>query len=436
MSARTIAEGLASAFLEAPAWNVDALARSGREALAARPRWMRALARAVIASFEEAPHDRFEALVTFIAEIDPDVTGLHVRRWRAPSLVMRESPFGVPVLATTGDLADWLGVTAGELEWLADERGLERCARDIRLQHYVYRWVPKPRGGVRLLEAPKARTKALQRRILHEILDGVPPHEAAHGFVRGRSIRTHAAVHAGKRAVLRIDLADFFLSVPSARVIAIFETIGYPRPVARALAALCTNRAPVKSMRIAPLTSAEEIAQIRRTEALARARHLPQGAPTSPAIGNLCARALDVRLQAAAEAIGAVYTRYADDLTFSGDETFARRAARFSSLVAAIALESGFVVNHRKTRLARSAQRQLVTGLVVNRGVAIPRDVYERYEAILFNCVRHGPEAQNREQVSDFRATLRGIVAHVASVQPARGQRLHELFERIEWPAG
>ena len=83
-----------------------------------------------------------------------------------------------------------------------------------------------------MIEQPKPRLKALQRRILHEIVDWIPVHEAAHGFVRGRSARTHAALHAGRRVVVRLDLEDFFAAVVAARVYGIFRTAGYPEAVA------------------------------------------------------------------------------------------------------------------------------------------------------------------------------------------------------------
>jgi hypothetical protein len=166
---------------------------------------------------------------------------------------------------------------------------------------------------------------------------------------------------------------------------------------------------------------------------LARTRHLPQGAPTSPAIANLAAYGLDVRLSAAASAVSARYSRYADDLVFSGDASFARRAVRFVHLVEKIAREEGFVVNRAKTRLMRKGARQSVTGVVVNERPTIGRAEAERLEAILFNCVRYGPATQNRDGVPEFRAHLRGMVAHASGIDTQRSARLVELFARIAW---
>jgi hypothetical protein len=433
MMPRDLAEGLASAFLGAKSWSARALAAEGAAALGERPEWLRYVVKCVLVVFDDPPRADFEELARVIAGLAIVYDGHHIRRWRAPALSMRARRWLVPALATTGELAAWLDLEPARLEWYADIRGLERCARDRRMQHYTYRWVAKRGGGRRLLEAPKAHTKALQRMILHGILDVVPPHDAAHGFRHGRSIRTHALAHAGRDVVLRMDLADFFLSIPSARVVALFRALGYPSPVALAMGALCTNRAPSEIATIARYTPRSEIDAIRDAERLARTRHLPQGAPTSPAIANLCAYGLDVRLGNAARSAGATYTRYADDLVFSGDATFARRAHRFAALAAAIAIDEGFRPNHRKTRMMHRSGRQVVTGLVVNAHPAIRRADYERYEAILVNCIRHGPASQNRDAHPDFRAHLRGLVAQVASIQPERGRKLAALLERVSW---
>jgi hypothetical protein len=106
--------------------------------------------------------------------------------------------------------------------------------------------MPKRTGGMRLLEAPKPTLKAIQRRVLREILDRVPPHEAAHGFRSGRGILSHARAHAGRTALLRMDVEDFFISIPAGRVHGVFRTLGYPEEAARVLTGLCTSRAPAE----------------------------------------------------------------------------------------------------------------------------------------------------------------------------------------------
>ncbi len=339
---------------------------------------------------------------------------------------------GLPDLPSVGALAAWLGEPVGALDWFADRW---RVAGDAAspLQHYHYRWVPKRgrSGGMRLIEIPKARLRRLQRHILRGILDRVPPHPAAHGFRRGHSCVTHAALHAGRDVVIRMDLQDFFAGIAAARIHALFETLGYPAAVAGILARVCVNRAPR-----AVLNDRQAAAALGWAARHALASpHLPQGSPCSPALANLCAYRLDVRLQALAASLGASYSRYADDLAFSGGIVLARAASRLHVQVAAIALEEGFRIQTRKTRCMRAGTRQQVTGVVVNAHPNMARDDYDRLKATLANCVRHGPVSQNRAGHADFRAYLAGRIAYVRMVNADRAMKLQRLMDAIAWPA-
>jgi RNA-directed DNA polymerase len=338
----------------------------------------------------------------------------------------------VPPLRTTGAVAEWLGLTHGQLDWFADCQGREARYPAGPLRHYSYLWL-KGRGGKRrLLEAPKRRLKEIQRRLLHDILDFVTPHPAAHGFRSGRSVATYAAAHVGKRIVLRFDLRSFFPSVRTSRVQAVFRTAGYPRDVARILAGLCTNRVPDD---IWEGLSPEEgrLCGVATNRLLYRRAHLPQGAPTSPALANLCAYRLDCRLDALARSLDATYTRYADDLAFSGGELLERGARRFQVLVGSIALDEGFELQMRKSRFMRQGVRQQLAGVVVNTRTNIRREDFDLLKAILTNCIRSGPASQNRDGHADFRGHLAGCIAYAAMLNPERCQRLRGLLDRIAW---
>ncbi|MES2901000.1 MAG: reverse transcriptase family protein [Pseudomonadota bacterium] len=338
------------------------------------------------------------------------------------------SALSLPALATVGELARWLDIRPDELAWFANKWRVPSSA-ESPLQHYHYRWMAKRSGGARLIEIPKKRLRLLQQKILRGILDHVPPHQAAHGFRRGRSCLTHASLHTGRQLVLRMDLKDFFPSIPASRVQAMFARLGYGAGVAGVLARLCVNRTPAG----AALTSPAALSFSER-HAL-RTPHLPQGSPCSPALANACAFRLDVRLDSFAKSMLASYSRYADDLVFSGGSELARGLERFHIQVAAIALEEGFAVNTRKTRGMRQGTRQEVTGVVVNAHANLPRAQFDALKAILTNCVRHGPQTQNREGRDDFRAWLTGRVAYAAMVNPARGARLHKLLHAVVWTA-
>jgi RNA-directed DNA polymerase len=124
-------------------------------------------------------------------------------------------------------------------------------------------------------------------------------------------------------------------------------------------------------------------------------------------------------------------TRYADDLAFSGDETFARNVRFFVARAGAIAIEEGFHVNHRKTRVMRRGRRQMLCGVVVNDTANLPRRERDRLRATLFNAARSGLDAQNRDGRPDFRRYLEGRVAWAASLNPEFGRRAQQLLARV-----
>jgi RNA-directed DNA polymerase len=345
--------------------------------------------------------------------------------------VLAARHWNLPAIETTGDLARWLSVHPGQLEWFADLKGLCSKLNRDKLQHYLYRILEKRSGGVRVIESPKRELKQLQRWILHSILDHIPPHPCVHGFVKGRSVVTFASPHAGQRVVLRLDLDNFFPAFPAARAQALFRTLGYPENVADRLGGICSNAVPSSVWRNRPLGIG--IDPWYHARILYTRPHLPQGAPTSPALANATAYRLDCRLAGLAKTAEAVYTRYADDLAFSGGEEFSRVVERFSLHAAAIALEEGFGLNHHKTRIMRPGVRQTLAGIVVNQRPSLRRHDLELLEAILVNCLRHGPESQNRKGVPDFHAHLEGRVGYVEMVNREKGRKLRAIFEQIKF---
>jgi len=339
----------------------------------------------------------------------------------------------IPVIESAAGLAACLHVDVNDLLWLADLKGLGAKLGRPRLNHYHYRPVTKSTGGVRLIEIPKPRLKNVQRRILAGILGRIPPHPAVHGFVKSRSIKTYATPHVGQRVVLRMDLQDFFPSFPAARIAAVFRIAGYLESVAEPLAGLCTNSVPRKLL--AHLSPSMTYDNLRDARDIYERPHLPQGAPTSPLLANLCTYRTDCRLSGLANSVGAHYTRYADDLAFSGDSSFARNVESFSIHVAAILMEEGFRVNHRKTRVMRQGVRQHLAGVVANARVNTPRCDFDSLKAILTNCVRRGPDGENRDARPQFRAHLEGRISFVESIHQERGAKLRAIFERIVWPS-
>lgn len=332
-------------------------------------------------------------------------------RTQAPPDIQRLRTMNLPELKDTGDVLGWLDLTISELVPLANPGD-----RTPPKSNYVEWAVKKKRGGVRILCAPKQRLKRVQRKIKEKILDRIPVDDCVHGFVRGRNIVSNATPHVGATIVINLDLVDFFGHVYFPRVMGIFRRVGYGKDVSRWLALLCTH--------CPHGTALKGVSQADISATSAR-RHAVQGAPTSPQVANLAARKLDRRLTGLSKRFGCNYTRYADDLTFSGDEAFKRGLTRFLPLVHKIIRNERFQINRRKQRVLRPGRRQDVTGVVVNRKINVRRDEYDRLKAIMHNAEKAGSLlSQNRDGRKDFRAYLLGRAAHVAMLNPERGERL------------
>ncbi len=330
-------------------------------------------------------------------------------RWPLKLDKRKLSRYDLPQLASPDALASWFNIPPGRLFWFTYRQ------RTDRVWHYFRFTIPKRTGGERVILAPKAELKAIQQQILNEILARVPVHSRAHGFVNGRSIITNATPHIGQAYVLNLDLKDFFPTITYARVCGLFASLGYPLSVARELAFLCTTDDRQLETRL--------IGNKKTTLYVSHdINRLVQGAPTSPAISNLIARRLDARLYGLARSLGFTYTRYADDLTFSGPDK--EKALRILDVAQRIIAAEGFVVNQEKTRLYPQSTRQIVTGIVVNTQLSTPRQLRRQIRAILHKARYSGLEAQNRAGHDDFMAHLVGLIAHVHNVNPEQGQRL------------
>lgn len=261
-----------------------------------------------------------------------------------------------------------------------DEEKLESIARTAETR---YRRYPiQGRSKVRWIEAPDEELKEVQRRFLDRLAYRLPTTEWAHGFVPERSIVTHARNHVGQPWVVTADLRDFFPSMSAERV---FQALAPLEPDARVVALVT------------------------------RAGRLPQGAPTSPHLANVIFGPVDLDL---AE-LGWTYSRYADDLAFSGDGDPRRLVDGIRSVVE----KHGFRLASRKTRIMGRHQRQWVTGLVVNDRVSVPRDVRRILRAALH---------RSRERMD---AEILGRLAYVRFVHPGFAERERYAILRLGGPS-
>lgn len=319
---------------------------------------------------------------------------------------------GLPVLHTPADLAVVLGLSISKLRWLCFHT--EAATRIL----YVQFEVPKKSGGTRTLSAPHSLMASVQDWVLGSILAKLPTEDSAHGFVSGRSTITNALPHVRKDVVVNVDLEAFFPSIRFARVRHLFRRLGYSGAVATLLALICTECPRRK------VTYAGSVYFVATGP-----RGLPQGACTSPALSNQIARRLDRRLAGFAKKLDFTYTRYADDLTFSAGPGLREKIGYLLAKVRHVAEEEGFAINGKKTRVQKPESRQTVTGLVVNAAPAVPRDVVRRLRAILHRAKTEGLAAQNRERHANFSGWVEGMIAYIAMVKPAEGEKLWAAYE-------
>jgi RNA-directed DNA polymerase len=335
---------------------------------------------------------------------------------------------GLPEIAHLDDLAELVGTTRNEIIFLASRPQYSEPT------HYTIKELPKKSGGTRLLMVPMPRMKAVQRALNAKLISRLPVHEAAHGFRKGRDVLTSASPHVGKDVVVSVDIEDFFPSFTFRRVSGYFRNLGYGRGTSVVLANLTTARLRDASKKRSN-RDAWMLAPVHNHVDAARRYHpeIPQGAPTSPGLANAISRRMDKRLHALAQKFGAEYTRYADDLTFSGNDELAKSVGNLLQIVRQIVRTEGLRLNEKKTRIMRKGRQQRVTGVVVNQQTNVSRREFDKLKAILHNCIKHGPDSQNRENVPDFREHLRGRIAHITHIGPERGRKLMRMFEQIRW---
>jgi hypothetical protein len=356
----------------------------------------------------------------------------------------RLNELGLPVVRHLDQASQLLEKSRKELIYRQGRRHTSWC-------NYVLRVIPKKSGGQRILMAPLESTKSIQRRICTTIIDKLPLNEAVHGFRANHDILSNASVHVGKSVVVCMDISDFFPSFTFRRVSGYLRWLGYSRGIANLIAGLTTNRitdcqfatgkgheglrhGPKNEMWETNGEHLQELPQVVRQESeLHRHPILPQGAPTSPGIANAIVWRMDKRLTALARKFGGDYTRYADDLTFSGFEKMAKHAKLIVALVEKIVHTEGLEINTKKTRIMRKGRQQRVTGVVVNKQTNASRRDFDLLKAVLHNCMKKGPSTQNRSNHPNFKEHLRGRVAHVAHIGPERGAKLKKLFDAIDW---
>ncbi|MBC8233971.1 reverse transcriptase-like protein [bacterium] len=257
----------------------------------------------------------------------------------------------------------------------------------------------KPKGGVRKTNEPINKLKSLQSKILRNILESVPLNSCIHGYRKNHSPLTNAKPHVGKKFLLKLDIKDFFPSIHYKRVEKLFSDLGCSLEVSRMLTQLTTFQ-----------------------------HYLPQGAPTSPYISNLIPANVDKQLQKICRRNNLPpHKRYGDDITISGNKNFSKLIPEIENTIK----QNGFKIS--KKEFLTPKDRKVVTGLIVNTKVNVPKEKVRKVCAIIHNCIKYGPDSQNREGKPNFKDSLRGHVEYIRSINPPLGDKLMQEFNKIEW---
>lgn len=273
--------------------------------------------------------------------------------------------------------------------------------------------VYKKQGKKREVWQPSEKIKAIHKWILEEILENIPISNYAHGFVSNKSILSHAKVHVHKNPfwVFSMDIKDFFPTIKFQQLKPIFEEIGYSEDVCNILSLLCTVDGK-----------------------------LVQGFPSSPYISNVIMNKVDDELYEYAKKINLRYSRYADDISFSGEEEICN-----DDLIKTIKLKvqeildnNGFVINERKTRLMASNTPKKITGLVVtSNGVKVPSKYKRNLAKEIYYCKKFGVESHlmhtERITKANYKGYLFGMAGYIRMVEGEVGERFFEDLHTIYW---
>ena len=249
--------------------------------------------------------------------------------------------------------------------------------------------IPKRKGGTRQIDAPYPSMIRAQQWIYHEILAKISINPSATGFIPQHSIKDNASAHLHQDCLLLLDVKDFFPSIKWHKVYAVFRHLGYPKNIAQYLASLCCLNG-----------------------------HAPQGAVTSPALSNVIARRLDARIGGLAEKFQINYTRYADDMTFSGE----RISKRFQTFINKIVEEDGFRINREKTRFIKGKHQKIVTGISISEDkLTVPKCKRREVRQHVYYIKKYGlAEHQKRISNNDpiFLERLIGYLHFWHSIEP------------------
>ncbi|WP_303826166.1 reverse transcriptase domain-containing protein [Ruminococcus flavefaciens] len=304
-------------------------------------------------------------------------------------------------------IAETLKVPVGKLYMLSNNYKPRKKRKGSIYENYHTVVIHHGRGHKnRTLNVPNAFLKLVQRRLLDNFLYQLKVSEYSTAYCKGNSLLDNAAPHVGKECVLKLDISHFFDSIDDDKVLFVMKRLGVSITATVLFTHLCTYKGK-----------------------------LPQGAPTSPYIANLVMKQFDEKLGHWCSEYNITYTRYCDDMTFSGDKADIR-SANVISKVRRMLYRMGFTINDKKTVFISSSQQQRVTGIVVNEKPTLSRSQKRTLRQEVYYCQKYGAaESINRKghdiSPDKYLHSLLGRIAFALQVEPDNSE-MKEYFETVK----
>lgn len=269
---------------------------------------------------------------------------------------------------------------------------------------YEYKEIPK-KNGYRILSIPHHNLKTIQKWMLENLISKIQVSPNSRGFIKNTSLYDNAIKHIGKDVVITLDIKDFYPSIKKANIYRIFRGLGYTQEISKTFTDLTMTNSG-----------------------------LPQGAPTSPYLAHIVCKKLDKKITDLLNGLNACdFTRYADDITISGNVEIIKKIDG----IIGILNSEGFEVNHYKTRIQPSSRKQLVTGLVVNKKVNIPRSYIRRIKQEIYYCKKFGVNSHMEKEgiyKSNYKLYLFGKAYYIKMINPELGEKLLNDLYSVDWP--
>lgn len=290
----------------------------------------------------------------------------------------------VPIINGFTHLAEQLSLTQRLLYFLTYQK--DYC--------YTIKEIPKKDGTSRTLCVPILSLKVVQKWILIEILEKIDVSQQAMAFVpKKNGLKSNADYHKKNIFLLEMDIKNFFGTIKEEQVFRLFCNIGYNTKVSTILTSLCTFDG-----------------------------ELPQGAVTSPYLANLVSYHLDARLNGLCSRKDIVYTRYADDLSFSSNDR--AKLNGIENFVKYIVTDEGFKINDKKTRYLSNDVKKSITGITINNEeIHVDKEFKRKLRASIFNSITKKNYAVNDK--------IRGSIAYVNSIEPGYQEKICKYIEQI-----